>query len=52
MHCIKKKKKEGYKTIRAETLQENYAMIRIFRRCAFNFDGKDENMVSMTLNLS
>jgi len=27
-------------------------MIRIFRRCAFNFDGKDENMVSMTLNLS
>lgn len=50
--CIELAKKEGYKTIRAETLQENYAMIRIFRRCAFNFDGKDENMVSMTLNLS
>jgi len=50
--CIELAKKEGYKTIRAETLQENYAMIRIFRRCAFQFDGKDENMVSMTLNLS
>ncbi|MDD3250034.1 MAG: GNAT family N-acetyltransferase [Smithellaceae bacterium] len=50
--CIELARKEGYKTIRAETLQENYAMIRIFRRCAFNFDGKDENMVSMTLNLS
>jgi acyl-CoA synthetase (NDP forming)/GNAT superfamily N-acetyltransferase len=50
--CIALARKEGYKTIRAETIQENYAMIRIFRRCDFNFDGKDENMVSMTLNLS
>ncbi|HQL01143.1 MAG TPA: GNAT family N-acetyltransferase [Smithellaceae bacterium] len=50
--CIELARKEGYKTIRAETLQENYAMIRIFRRCNFNFEGKDENMVSMTLDLS
>jgi RimJ/RimL family protein N-acetyltransferase len=49
--CIELARREGYKTLRAETLQENYAMIRIFRRCHFNFDGKDENMVSMTLNL-
>jgi len=26
-------------------------MIRIFRRCDFAFDAKDENMVSMSLNL-
>jgi RimJ/RimL family protein N-acetyltransferase len=45
-------KKEGFKTIRAETIQQNYAMIRIFRRCAFHLDTKDENMVSMSLNLS
>ena len=44
-------RKEGYKTIRAETLQENYAMLRIFRHCDFVLDSKDENMVSMTLNL-
>jgi acetate---CoA ligase (ADP-forming) len=50
--CIELAKKEGYKTIRSETLQENYAMIRIFRRCDFAFNGKDENMVSMSLNLS
>jgi acetate---CoA ligase (ADP-forming) len=50
--CIALAKKEGYKTIRAETLQENYPMIRIFRHCDFNVDGKDENMVSMSLNLS
>jgi acyl-CoA synthetase (NDP forming)/GNAT superfamily N-acetyltransferase len=50
--CFELAKKEGYKTIRAETLQENYAMIRIFRSCDFHFDGRDENMVSMTLNLS
>jgi RimJ/RimL family protein N-acetyltransferase len=50
--CIELAKKEGYKTIRAETLQENYAMIRIFRRCDFEFDGKDESMVSMSLKLS
>jgi len=50
--CIELAKNEGYKTIRAETLQENYAMIRIFRRCDFGFDGKDESMVSMSLKLS
>jgi acyl-CoA synthetase (NDP forming)/RimJ/RimL family protein N-acetyltransferase len=50
--CIELAKKEGYKTIRPETLQENYAMIRIFRRCDFGFDGKDESMVSMSLKLS
>ncbi|PKN37212.1 MAG: acyl-CoA synthetase [Deltaproteobacteria bacterium HGW-Deltaproteobacteria-2] len=50
--CIELAKKEGYKTIRAETLQENYAMIRIFRHCDFIMDSKDENMVSMSLNLS
>ncbi|MFA5322326.1 MAG: GNAT family N-acetyltransferase [Smithella sp.] len=50
--CIELARKEGYKTIRAETLQENYAMIRIFRRCDFGFDSKDENMVSMSLDLS
>jgi acyl-CoA synthetase (NDP forming)/RimJ/RimL family protein N-acetyltransferase len=50
--CIELAKKEGYKTIRAETLQENYAMIRIFRHCDFILDSKDENMVSMSLNLS
>ncbi len=50
--CIELAKKEGYKTIRAETIQQNHAMIRIFRRCDFSFDGKDENMVSMSLNLS
>jgi len=27
-------------------------MIRIFRRCDFAFEGKDENMVSMALNLT
>lgn len=50
--CIELAKKEGYKTIRAETLQENYAMIRIFRHCDFTLDSKDENMVSMSLSLS
>jgi len=50
--CIELAKKEGYKTIRAETIMENYAMIRIFRRCDFAFDEKDENMVSMSLSLS
>jgi len=50
--CIELAKKEGYKTIRAETLQENYAMIRIFRHCDFVLDSKDENMVSMSLNLT
>jgi len=38
--------------IATETLQESSAMIRIFRRCDFAFDGKDENMISMSLNLS
>jgi acyl-CoA synthetase (NDP forming)/RimJ/RimL family protein N-acetyltransferase len=50
--CIELARKEGYKTIRAETLQENYAMLRIFRHCDFVLDSKDENMVSMSLNLS
>ncbi len=50
--CIELARKEGYKTIRAETLQENYPMIRIFRRCDFSFEGKDENMVSLALNLT
>jgi RimJ/RimL family protein N-acetyltransferase len=50
--CFELARKEGYKTIRAETLQENYSMIRIFRRCDFHFDGKDESMVSMSLSLS
>ncbi len=50
--CIELAKKEGYKIIRAETIQENYPMIRIFRRCDFALDAKDENMVSMSLNLS
>jgi RimJ/RimL family protein N-acetyltransferase len=50
--CIELARKEGYKTIRAETLQENYAMLRIFRHCDFTLDSKDENMVSMSLNLS
>ncbi len=50
--CIELAKKEGYKTIRAETIQENYPMIRIFRHSDFAIDGKDENMVSMSLNLS
>ena len=50
--CIELARKEGYKTIRAETLQENYAMLRIFRHCDFIMDSKDENMVSMSLNLS
>lgn len=50
--CIELARKEGYKTIRAETLQENYAMLRIFRHCDFVMDSKDENMVSMSLNLS
>jgi acyl-CoA synthetase (NDP forming)/GNAT superfamily N-acetyltransferase len=50
--CIELAKKEGYKTIRAETLQENYAMLRIFRHCDFVMDSKDENMVSMSLKLS
>jgi RimJ/RimL family protein N-acetyltransferase len=50
--CIELAKKEGYKTIRAETLQENYAMLRIFRNCDFVLDSKDENMVSLSLNLS
>jgi len=49
--CINLARKEGYKTIRVETIQENYPMIRIFRRCDFAFDAKDENMVSMSLNL-
>ncbi len=50
--CIELARKEGYKTIRAETLQENYAMLRIFRHCDFVLDSKDENMVSMSLNVS
>ncbi len=50
--CIELAKKEGYKTIRAETLQQNYSMLRIFRRCDFVLDSKDENMVSMALKLS
>ncbi|MDM7986312.1 MAG: GNAT family N-acetyltransferase [Smithella sp.] len=50
--CIELAKKEGYKTIRAETLQQNYSMLRIFRRCNFVLDAKDENMVSMALKLS
>jgi len=50
--CIELARREGYKTIRAETLRENYAMIRIFRRCDFNFASRDGNMVSMTLDLT
>lgn len=50
--CIELARKEGYQTIRAETIQENYAMIRIFRHCAFSVEGKDESMVSLALNLS
>ncbi len=50
--CIELAKKEGYKTIRAETLQGNYSMMRIFRHCKFIMDSKDENMVSMALKLS
>ena len=50
--CIELAKKEGLKTLRAETIQENYPMIRIFRHSDFAIDGKDENMVSMSLSLS
>jgi len=50
--CIELARKEGLKTLRAETIQENYPMIRIFRHSDFAIDGKDENMVSMSLSLS
>lgn len=45
-------KREGFKKIRSETLQENYAMIRIFNKCDFQFEGKDENMLAMALDLT
>ncbi len=50
--CIALAGKEGCKALRVETLPENYAMIRIFRRCDFNLDSKVEIMVSSSLNLS
>ncbi len=50
--CIELAKQTGYKKIRSETLQENYAMLRIFKKCDFQFDGKDENMLSMSLDVS
>jgi GNAT superfamily N-acetyltransferase len=50
--CIELAKQAGCKKIRSETLQENYAMLRIFKECDFQFDGKDENMLAMSLDLS
>ena len=50
--CIELAKQSGYKKIRSETLQENFAMLRIFKKCDFQFDGKDENMLTMSLDLS
>lgn len=50
--CIELARDAGFKTIRSETLQENFPMIRIFRHYNFQFVGKDENMVSLSLNLS
>jgi acetyltransferase len=50
--CIEMAKKEGYRTIRAETIQQNFAMLRIFRNCHFELDYKEDNMVSMALKLT
>lgn len=50
--CIDLARHEGFKIVRSEMLQKNFPMIRIFRRYNFQFDGKDENMISMSLNLS
>lgn len=50
--CFDLAREKGFKTVRAETVQTNFPMIRIFRRCNFRFDGKDENMISTSLSLS
>ncbi|TFG91136.1 MAG: hypothetical protein E4H15_06430, partial [Syntrophobacterales bacterium] len=50
--CIELAKLGGFKAIRAETIQGNFAMIRIFKHYKFQMEGKDDNMLSMFLNLS
>ncbi len=50
--CIELAKEAGFKTIRFETLQENFPIIRIFKQYNFQFDSKDENMISMSLNFT
>ena len=50
--CIELARLGGFKAIRAETIQGNFAMIRIFKHYKFQLEGKDDNMLSMFLNLS
>jgi len=50
--CIELARTWDVKTIRSEMVQENFPMIRIFRHYDFQLDGKDESMISMSLNLS
>lgn len=50
--CIELARLGGFKAIRAETIQGNFAMIRIFKHYNFQLEGKDDNMLSMFLNLS
>jgi GNAT superfamily N-acetyltransferase len=50
--CFELAREKGYKTIRAEAILKNHSMIKIFRHFNFSFDGKEENMISTSLNLS
>lgn len=45
-------RKEGYKILRTETVQENLPIIRICQGNAFQIYSRDKNMLSMSLNLS
>jgi len=48
--CIELAKNRGYKTVRAETVKENFAILRIFRDLKFQLERKDDNMLCMALN--
>lgn len=50
--CIDLAKILAYKTINAETIQQNYPVIRILKdRCNFKQKKKEENMINLVLTV-
>lgn len=49
--CMKLAESWGVKTVRAETIHNNYRIIKILNKCHFRVEGIDGNMVMMSRSL-
>jgi RimJ/RimL family protein N-acetyltransferase len=49
--CLKLARFLGLRAVSAETVQENFPMMKVFSHCRFRMQGKDKSMVLMSLTL-